>query len=183
MTKKEAEPKVILEREYIIPLRRKFLKVPEYKRTNKAVKAIREFIVRHMKVYDRDLGKVKIDKILNNEIRFRGIRKPPVKIKVRARKYDDGIVRVELSEIPKVIQYKLDREKKEKEKSEKAKPKKTVKKEEEKEEEDEEKKEEKEEKQEAVKEAGLKAAEQQAHQAKHTAVKQQAPVHRKALQK
>jgi len=182
MAKKETEPKAVLEREYIIPLRREFLKVPEYKRTNKAIKAIREFIIRHMKVYDRDLKKVKIDKLLNNEIRFRGIKKPPVKIKVKAKKFDDGIVRVELSEIPKIIQYKLDREKREKEKSEKAKPKKSAapKK---KEEESEEKREEKEEKQESVREAGLKAAEQQAHQAKHTQTKQQAQVHRKSLQK
>ena len=52
MAKKEAEPKVTLERTYIIPLRREWLKVPEYKRTNKAVKAIRQFIVRHMKIYE-----------------------------------------------------------------------------------------------------------------------------------
>ena len=182
MAKKEEGPKAILEREYIIPLRKEFLKVPEYKRTNKAIKAIRQFMVKHMKVYDRDLNKIKIDKILNNEIRFRGIKKPPAKIKVKAKKYDDGIVRVELSEIPKIVQYKLDREKKQKEKEEKAKPKKTPT-EETKEKETKEKKEEKEEKKEAVKEAGLKAAEQQAHQAKHTQTKQQAPAHRKALQK
>jgi large subunit ribosomal protein L31e len=182
MAKKQEEPKAVLEREYTIPLRKEFLKVPEYKRTNKAVKAIREFLVKHMKIYDRDLDKIKIDKHLNNEIRFRGIRKPPVKIKVKAKKFEDGIVRAELAEIPKILQYKLDKERKEKEKAEKAKPKKTEKKEE-KQEESEEKKEEKEEKQEAVKEAGLKAAEQQAHQAKHTQSKQQTPVHRKALQK
>jgi len=126
MAKAKDEPKVTLEREYIIPLRKEWLKVPEYKRANKAIKAIKEFIVRHMKVYDRDLRKVKIDNILNNEIRFRGIRKPPLKVKVKASKFDDETVRVELVEIPKIIQYKLDRKKKQIEKSEKAKPKKTV---------------------------------------------------------
>ena len=80
-----------LEREYVIPLRREWLKVPEYKRANKAVKAIKEFLVRHMKVYDRDLRKVKIDILLNNELRFRGMRKPPARIKVKAKKKDNGI--------------------------------------------------------------------------------------------
>src|SRR3989344_36990 len=105
MAKKEIEPKIILERKYIVPLRKGWLKVPKYKRTNKAVKTLKEFIARHMKVYDRDLRKIKIDIVLNNEIRFRGIKKPPAKIKIRARKFDDGIVRVELVEIPKHIEF------------------------------------------------------------------------------
>jgi len=181
MVKKDAEPKVVLEREYIIPLRRQWLKVPEYKRANKAVKAIRQFMVRHMKVYDRDLNKIKIDKLLNNEIRFRGMRKPPVKVKVKAKKFDDGVVRVELVEIPRIIQYKIDRDKKQKEKAEKIKPKKPVEK---KEEETKEKEEEKKEKKEAVKESGLKQAEQQAQQSRHvTGTKEPPRSHRIALQK
>lgn len=183
MAKKDSEPKISIEREYIIPLRRQWLKVPEYKRANKAVKAIKEFVARHMKVYDRDLNKIKIDKILNNEIRFKGMRKPPSKVKVRVKKFDDGIVRVELSEIPRIIQYKLDREKKQKEKAQKAKPKKAEKPEEKKEE-TEENDEEKREKKEAVREAGLKQAEQQAQQAKHlTGTKEPPKPHRMALQK
>jgi len=200
MAKAKSEPKVILDRTYIIPLRKEWLKVPEYKRTNKAIKAIKQFLVKHMKVYDRDLKKIKIDIILNNEIRFRGIKKPPARIKVRARKYDDEIVRVELVDVPKIIQYKLDREKKkrekdvkkkaEKKKPEKKKPIEEKEKEEtgeekeetgeEKEETGEEKKE-KEEKKEAVKEAGLKQAEQAAKQAKHTEVSKQPKIQRKAL--
>ena len=49
-----------------------------------------------MKVYDRDLKKIKIDVLVNNEIRFRGMRKPLAKIKVKAIKYDNGIVDVKL---------------------------------------------------------------------------------------
>jgi large subunit ribosomal protein L31e len=186
MAKKEKEPQVILEREYVIPLRKQWLKVPEYKRANKAIKAIREFLVRHMKVYDRNLDKVKIDKILNNEIRFRGMRKPPMKIKVKAKKYDDGIVRVELSEIPKIIQYKLERERKEAEKSQETKEKKKEeKKTAEKKEEKPQEAKDKEEKKEATVEAGLKDAKQQARDMKHlTGGKQKQPViHRMALQK
>jgi large subunit ribosomal protein L31e len=96
MAKKEIEPKIILEREYIIPLRRGWLKVPRYKRATKAIKTLREFIVRHMKVYDRDLRKVKVDELVNNEIRSRGMYKPLAKIKIKAKKYDNEIVKVEL---------------------------------------------------------------------------------------
>lgn len=110
MAKKEQGPKQILEREYIVPLRKGWLKVPEYKRTNKAVKTLKEFLARHMKIYDTDLRKIKIDVILNNEIRFRGIKKPPARIKVRAKKFDDGIVRVELVDIPKHIVFARIRE-------------------------------------------------------------------------
>jgi len=112
MAEKKQEPKIELEREYIVPLRKGWLKVPKYKRTNKAVKTLKQFIARHMKVYDNDLRNIKVDIVLNNEIRFRGIKKPPAKIKVRARKTDDGIVRVELVEIPKHIKFARLRERK-----------------------------------------------------------------------
>jgi|TARA_B100001971_G_C17966161_1_gene419969 large subunit ribosomal protein L31e len=110
--KKPAEPKPILEREYIVPLRKEWLKVPEYKRANKATKALKQFIAKHMKVYDRDLKKIKIDQILNNEIRFRGMKKPPAKIKVKAIKLDNGIVRVELVDLPPHIKFAKLREEK-----------------------------------------------------------------------
>ena len=90
MAKKEIEPKIILEREYIVPLRRGWLKVPMYKRANKAVKTLKEFMVQHMKVYDRDLRKIKVDIYLNNEIKFKGMRKPLAKVKVKAIKYKGG---------------------------------------------------------------------------------------------
>ena len=184
---KEKEVKVTLEREYIIPLRWQWLKVPEYKRANKAAKAIRQFMVRHMKIYDRDLKKVKIDILLNNELRFRGMRKPPAKIKVKAKKFDDGIVRVELVNIPVHIKFEQLREKKKAmkvKKKEEKKPAVAEKKEEkpteEKKETAEEKKE-KEEKKESVKEAGFKEAKQQAKQMKHTSVDKQVTIKRKAL--
>src|SRR3989344_4558909 len=65
--KKTEDTKIILEREYIIPLRRTWLKVPEYKRGKKAVKAIKLFLVRHMKVYDRDIRKIKIESVETKE--------------------------------------------------------------------------------------------------------------------
>ncbi len=106
---KKGEVKVELEREYIVPLKRGVLNVPHYRRAKKAVRVLKEFMVRHMGVRDRDLRKVKVDINLNNEIWFRGIKKPMNKIKVKAKKID-GIVYVELAEIPAVVGYKIARE-------------------------------------------------------------------------
>jgi large subunit ribosomal protein L31e len=105
--KKESkkEQKVELEREYVIPLKRGVLKAPRYRRAKKAIRVIREFLVRHMKVRDRDLRKVKVNIDLNNEIWFRGIKKPANKIKVIAKKID-GIVYAELADIPDVVKFK-----------------------------------------------------------------------------
>ena len=108
--KKPQEPKIELEREYIVPLRKGWLKVPKYKRANKAVKTLKEFIAKHMKIYDKDLRKIKVDSLVNNEIRFRGMRKPLSKIKVTAKKYDNGTVKVELVDIPTHVKFSKLRE-------------------------------------------------------------------------
>ena len=71
---KEKTDKILVEREYMVPLRKEWLKVPKYKRANKATKALKQFIAQHMKVYDRDLREVKVEVLLNNEIRFRGMK-------------------------------------------------------------------------------------------------------------
>jgi len=105
-----------LEREYIIPLRGQWKRVPRYKRANKAIKAIKEFLVKHMKIRDRDLNKVKIDPYLNQEIWFRGIKKPPARIKVKAVKEGD-IVKVELVEMVDKLKFRKARLKKREEKS------------------------------------------------------------------
>ena len=106
-SKKKSDKKeevVELEREYVVPLRRGSLNVPRYKRAKKAVKILKEFLAKHMKVEDRDLKRVKIDIYLNNEIWFRGIKKPANKIKVKAIK-KGGIVYAELSEVPDVARF------------------------------------------------------------------------------
>lgn len=112
-TEKKGEAKVELEREYVVPLRSGFLNVPRYKRAKKAVKTLKEFIAKHMGVRDRDLNKIKVNINLNNEIWFRGIKNPMNKIKVKAKKID-GIVYVELAEIPAVVGFKIAREEKRK---------------------------------------------------------------------
>lgn len=100
-----------VEREYTIPLRREWEKVPRYKRAKKAIKAIKEFLAKHMKVRDRDLNKIRVDRFLNEEVWFRGIKNPPSKIKVKATKEGD-IVRVELAVLPNALKFKKAKEEK-----------------------------------------------------------------------
>ena len=80
-----------LERTYIIPLRREFIKVARYKRAKKAVNAVKTFLTRHMRSEDIKLGNV-----LNNELWKRGIESPPGKVKVTVTKDDKGTVKAEL---------------------------------------------------------------------------------------
>ncbi|MFZ1970934.1 MAG: 50S ribosomal protein L31e [Candidatus Nanoarchaeia archaeon] len=94
-----------VEREYIIPLRAKWKHVARYKRANRAVKAIREFLVRHMKIRDRDLNKVRVDKFLNEYIWKRSIKNPPSKIKVKAIKDGDKVI-AQLAEFPENLKFK-----------------------------------------------------------------------------
>jgi len=107
--KKDDVKKAELEREYVVPLKKGVLNVPHYRRAKKAVKVLKEFVAKHMKVRDRDLRKIKVDINLNNEIWFRGIKKPMNKIKVKAKKVD-GIVYVTLAEVPAVVGFKIARE-------------------------------------------------------------------------
>ena len=58
MAKKEEKPKTVLERVYIVPLRKEFQKVASWRRTEKAVKALREFIAKHMKSENVIIGKL-----------------------------------------------------------------------------------------------------------------------------
>ena len=170
----------MLEREYTVPLRKGFLKVPEYKKANKAVKTLKEFLARHMKVYDRDLRKIKLDIELNNEIRFRGMKKPLSKVKIRAVKFDDGIVRVSLIDLPEHIKFaKLKAEKLEKEDKKKVEGKKVEKKEDE--EEKVEKTKDNKEKVEAGKEESMKIAKQQSRDQKHVSKDKGVKIQRKAL--
>ena len=96
MAKKEEAPKVVLERTYNIPLRRETLKVPTFKKANKAMKTIRIFISKHMKAKD-----VAIGKYLNLYVWKHGMTNPPHHVKVNASKDDKGKVFVEMVGAPK----------------------------------------------------------------------------------
>jgi large subunit ribosomal protein L31e len=170
VTDKKTETK--LEREYVIPLRKEWMKVPRYRKTNKAVKAVKEFLVRHMKIRDKDLNKIKVDKFVNEFLWARGVKNPPSKVKVKAIK-DGDVVRVELVEMPTKLKFKKLREEKlESSAKEIAKKKKSEKAEEKTEDGDKNKdgvedKKEVEEKKEAVVEAGEKLQKEIAKKEKH----------------
>ncbi|MBI3035741.1 60S ribosomal protein L31 [Candidatus Woesearchaeota archaeon] len=85
-----------MERVYSIPLRMETLKVPPFKKANKAAKTVREFISKHMKSDDVSLGKY-----LNLKIWKHGAKNPPHHVKVNAAKDDKGRVFVELVGAPK----------------------------------------------------------------------------------
>lgn len=90
--------KMAEERTYIIPLRKEWLKVARYRRSKKAVSAVRVFIKKHMKTDD-----VRIGKYLNLELWSRGTKHPPHKVNVKATKFDEKegtYVRVELMGAP-----------------------------------------------------------------------------------
>jgi len=82
--------------EFVIPLRKKFKKTERYRKAPKAIRIIKEFLLRNFKIYERDLNKVKIDKYLNEFIWTRGIKNPPAKVRIRA--FVDGeIIRAQLA--------------------------------------------------------------------------------------
>jgi large subunit ribosomal protein L31e len=81
-----------MERVYIIPLR-DVKRVPRTIRSPKAVRLVREFLIKHMKSDD-----IKLDPSVNEKIWERGIQKVPPKIKVKATKEEDGSVSVTLVE-------------------------------------------------------------------------------------
>jgi len=87
----EKGSEVVLERQYTIPLRI-VLRVPRWRRAARAIRFVRAFIARHMKAEE-----VKIDPKVSEYIWSRGAKKPPRRVKVKAIKYRDGLVRVELA--------------------------------------------------------------------------------------
>ncbi len=76
-----------MERVYTVPLRRAYNAAHKY-RARAAMKALREFIARHMKVEE---GNVKIHESVNHAVWQRGARKPPRRIKVVAVKEGDVV--------------------------------------------------------------------------------------------
>ncbi|MBW2965304.1 50S ribosomal protein L31e [Candidatus Woesearchaeota archaeon] len=78
-------------RTYNIPLRKEFQKAPKYKRAKKAVTAVREYLVKHMRNEN-----VLIGPKLNLKIWEHGIQNPPHHVKVTAVEDKEGVVRAEL---------------------------------------------------------------------------------------
>ena len=85
-----------LERIYVIPLQ----KIKHYTSASRlaprAIKEIKRFLVRHMKVEESDIW---IDNSVNENIWSRSKYKIPNRVRVRAIKFDDGVVEVSLPEL------------------------------------------------------------------------------------
>jgi large subunit ribosomal protein L31e len=81
------------ERVYTIPLG-VVKNVPIYRRSNRAMTEVRNYLARHMKT---PAQKVKIDPGLNEVIWARGDMKPPLRVRVRAVRFEDGGVEAEFA--------------------------------------------------------------------------------------
>jgi large subunit ribosomal protein L31e len=104
--KAEIEEEIVEERFYTIPLGKAWL-MPPNKRAPKAIRIIRDFIKRHMRLEARKEGEEEeeaepkrliISNEVNEKVWSRGIEKPPRKIRVRVARDKDGNVTVYLAE-------------------------------------------------------------------------------------
>jgi large subunit ribosomal protein L31e len=100
--KKELEEEIVEEKFYTIPLGKAWIS-PRKKRAPKAVRIIRGFVEKHMKIRTEAEGEEEaeflvISNEVNEKIWSRGIEKPPRKIRVRAAKDKEGVITVHLAE-------------------------------------------------------------------------------------
>ncbi len=97
---KETE-EYVEERIYTIPLQRAWL-LPANRRAPKAIRIVKAFVQRHMKVEEKVVdeeegGRIIISNEVNQEIWSRGIEKPPRKLRIRAAKDEKGNVTIFLA--------------------------------------------------------------------------------------
>ena len=85
-----------LERIYVIPLQKIKRYTSASRLAPRAIKEIKRFLVRHMKVEEEDIW---IDNSVNENIWSRSKYKIPNRVRVRAIKFDDGVVEVSLPEL------------------------------------------------------------------------------------
>lgn len=104
--KREApEEEIVEERIYTIPLGRAWIS-PRKKRTPRAVRMVRSFVQKHMKIEtgekteeeEEETGRLVISDEVNKKLWSHGIEKPPRKIRVRAVKDKEGTVTLYLAE-------------------------------------------------------------------------------------
>jgi len=89
----EEEEEIIDQRIYTVPLRKAYWTGSRLRRSNRAVRVLREFVERHMKPEE-----LLIQPEVNDRIWARGIQKPPRRVRIRATKNSDNLVRVYLAE-------------------------------------------------------------------------------------
>jgi large subunit ribosomal protein L31e len=84
-----------LEREYVIPLRASQHQPSRRRRAGHALETIRRFVGRHMKGKVEDVW---IDPRLNEHLWERGIQHIPSRVRVKAIRFEDGLIEVDLLE-------------------------------------------------------------------------------------
>ena len=103
---KKEEEEIVEERIYTIPLSKAWI-VPANRRSPKAMRILKQFITRHMKMEAREEeegeeeeepSRLIISNEVNEKLWSRGIEKPPRNIRVRAAKDKEGNVTVYLAE-------------------------------------------------------------------------------------
>jgi len=82
-----------LEREYVIPLRASQHQPSRRRRAGHAVETVRRFVVRQMKGKPEDVW---IDPRLNEHIWERGVQHIPSFVRVKAIRFEDGLIEVDL---------------------------------------------------------------------------------------
>ena len=90
-----AEEEKEIERLFTIPLR-KAKHGPSSRAAPMALKSVRQYLIKHMKVENKDIW---IDDSLNQALWSRGKHKIPSSIRIRAVKFDDGVVEASLPEL------------------------------------------------------------------------------------
>lgn len=104
--KTEEEEEIVEERIYTVPLG-KALIMPPRRRSPRAMRMLRSFIIKHMKLAakkpeegeeEEEPPTLTISNEVNEKVWARGIEKPPRKIRIRAAKDKDGNVTVYLAE-------------------------------------------------------------------------------------
>jgi large subunit ribosomal protein L31e len=99
--KDKREEEIVEERIYTIPLRQAWIS-PRKRRVPRAVRLVKSFIQRHMKLEesldDEEQERLVISNEVNEKLWSRGIEKPPRNIRVRAVKDKEGTVTLYLAE-------------------------------------------------------------------------------------
>jgi large subunit ribosomal protein L31e len=102
--KKTEEEEIVEERIYTVPLGKAWI-MPPRKRTPRAMRMIRAFVIKHMKLEakkeeeeEEEPKKLVISNEVNEKVWERGVEKPPRKIRIRAAKDKEGNITVYLAE-------------------------------------------------------------------------------------
>jgi len=101
---KKPEEEIVEERIYTVPLGKAWI-MPPRKRTPRAMRMLRAFIIKHMKLEakkeeeeEEEPSKLVIANEVNERMWERGVEKPPRKIRIRAAKDKEGNITVYLAE-------------------------------------------------------------------------------------